>query len=350
MRLQSRLDRPMQIVGVGGRVKAPGRYPLEPGMRVSDLIRAGGSLEEAAYGGEAELTRHRIVDGEYRQIDLVPVDLAAVIRGDVTADIVLESYDYLSVKEMPRWNRAEAVEIVGEVRFPGTYPVKRGETLHSVMQRAGGLTELAFPEGSIFLREDLRRKEQERIAQLATRLESDIAALALQASQADAQASQALPIGQSLLSELRGTKPVGRLVFDLEKVMASGADSNWDIAMKDGDRIMVPRRAQEVTVLGEVQTLTSHLYRPDLSRDDYIALSGGTTKKADKDRTYVVRADGSVVTSGSRWFGRSGTEIRPGDSIVVPLDAERMRPLPMWAAVTQILYQAAIAVAAVNSF
>ena len=72
----------MQIVGVGGRVKAPGRYPLEPGMHVSDLIRAGGSLEEAAYGGQAELTRHRVINGEYRQVDLVVVDLAALMRGD----------------------------------------------------------------------------------------------------------------------------------------------------------------------------------------------------------------------------------------------------------------------------
>ena len=350
LRLQSRIDRPMQIVGVGGRVKAPGRYPLEPGMRISDLIRAGGSLEEAAYGGEAELTRHRIVNGEYRQIDLVSVDIAAVLRGDAAADIALASYDYLNVKEMPQWNRAETVEIVGEVRFPGTYPVKRGETLRSVMERAGGLTDLAFPEGSIFLREDLRKKEQERIEQLAVRLQSDIAVLALQSSQENSRASEALPIGQSLLADLKNTKPVGRLVFDLERVMASEPGSDWDIAMKNGDRIMVPRRAQEVSVLGEVQTTTSHLYRPDLTRDDYISLSGGTTQKADKRRTYVVRADGSVVTSGSQWFGRSGGEIRPGDSIVVPLDAERMRPIPLWTSVTQILYQAAIAVAAVNTF
>jgi protein involved in polysaccharide export with SLBB domain len=113
---------------------------------------------------------------------------------------------------------------------------------------------------------------------------------------------------------------------------------------------MIPRKAQEVSVLGEVQTNTSHLYRPDLTRDDYIALSGGTTQKADKGRIYVVRADGSVVTSGSAWFGRGSTEIRPGDSIVVPLDAERMRPLPLWLAVTQIIYQMAIAAAAVQSF
>jgi protein involved in polysaccharide export with SLBB domain len=350
LRLQSRLDRPMRIVGVGGRVKSPGRYPLEEGMRVSDLIRAGGSLADAAYGGTAELTRHRIVDGEYRQIDLVNVDLAAVLRGDVTADLVLDSYDYLNVKEMPQWSRAEAVEIVGEVRFPGTFPVKRGETLRSVMQRAGGLTELAFAEGSIFLREDLRQKEAERIDQLTVRLKSDIAVLALQSTQDNSRASQALSAGQSLLADLQSLEPVGRLVFDLDRVMASEAGSAWDIEMKDGDRIMIPRRAQEVTVLGEVQTLTSHLYRPGLMRDDYIALSGGTTQRADEGRTYIVRADGSVVTAGSQWFGRSGTNIRPGDSIVVPLDAERMRPLPLWLGVTQIIYQMAIAAAAVNSF
>lgn len=350
LRLQSRIDHPMQVVGVGGRVKSPGRYPLEEGMRVSDLIRAGGSLEEAAYGGQAELTRHRIVDGEYRQIDLVVVDLAAVLRGDAAADLALQPYDYLNVKEMPQWSRAETVEILGEVRFPGTYPIKRGETLRSLMERVGGLTDLAFPEGSIFLREDLRQKEQERIEQLTVRLQSDIAVLALQSSQENSRAAQALTVGQSLLSDLQNVKPVGRLVFDLNHVRSAEPGSSGDIMMKGGDRILVPRKAQEVSVIGEVQTNTSHLYRPDLSRDDYIALSGGTTQKADKSRIYVVRADGSVVTSGSAWFGRSGAQIRPGDSIVVPLDAERMRPLPLWLAVTQIIYQMAIAAAAVNSF
>jgi protein involved in polysaccharide export with SLBB domain len=350
LRLQARIDRPMQVVGIGGRVRAAGQYPLEPGMRVSDLIRAGGSLEDAAYGGQAELTRHRVVNGESRSSELLVVDIGAVIRGDPSADIQLEPYDFLNVKELPQWSRQESVEIEGEVRFPGTYPLRRGETLHSVLQRAGGTTDLAFPEGSIFLREDLKHKEEERLEQLANRLQRDIAALALQATQENSQASQALTIGQSLLSDLRTTKAVGRLVFSLEDVAANPAGSQWDIELKDGDRILIPRRAQEVSVLGEVQTLTSHMYRPDLERDDYIELSGGTTQRADRGRTYVVRADGSVVTAGSGWFARDGQEIRPGDSIVVPLDAESMRPLPLWVAVTQIVYQLAIAAAAVNSF
>jgi protein involved in polysaccharide export with SLBB domain len=106
-----------------------------------------------------------------------------------------------------------------------------------------------------------------------------------------------------------------------------------------------------VTVIGEVQSATSHLYDPSLSRDSYIQQSGGLTSRADDDRIYVVRADGSVVTSsGKSWFSGGQVDIRPGDTIVAPLDTERMRPLPFWTAVTTIIYNLAIATAAVNSF
>ena len=103
-------------------------------------------------------------------------------------------------------------------------------------------------------------------------------------------------------------------------------------------------------MIGEVQNATSHLYDAGLSRDDYLSLSGGTTQKADDKRIYIVRANGSVESGGgSRWFSRSSS-VEPGDTIVVPLDAERMRPLPLWTAVTTIIYNLAVAVAAVGSF
>jgi len=120
--------------------------------------------------------------------------------------------------------------------------------------------------------------------------------------------------------------------------------------LKDGDTLRVPRFAQEVTVIGEVQYSTSHLYDPSLSREDYLRLSGGATQKADEQRIYIVRANGSVAMgSGSRWFRESGS-VQPGDTIVVPLDVERMRPLPLWTAITTIIFNLAVAVAAVNSF
>ena len=351
IRRQADPDRPSAVVRVDGRVKAAGEYPLEPGMRVGDLLRAGGGLQDAAFGGRAELTRFTI-SGDGRKTELIDIDLAAAQTGNPVANVVLQPFDVLNIKEVPEWAGSEKVILSGEVRFPGSYPIRRGETLRSVLDRAGGLTNLAFPSGAVFTRKELQEREQLQVDRLADRLQTDLSASALQGAQANQnQAGQALAVGQSLLAQLRTTKAVGRLVIDLNRVAAAPVGSASDVSLRDGDRLIVPKVRQEVTVIGEVQNSTSHFYRAGLSRDDYISLSGGTTRKADKRRIYVVHADGSVIANGSRgWFGRgSQVGINPGDTVVVPLDTERMPTLPLWQAVTQILYNVAIAVAAVNS-
>lgn len=352
LRRQSRIDDPGQVVRIDGRVKARGEYPLEPGMRVSDLLRAGGGLQDAAYGSRAELTRYR-VGGEARETQLLEIDLGAIRRGDSSADLMLQPFDALNVKEIPEWSGQEEVVLAGEVRFPGRYAIQRGESLRSVLLRAGGLTSLSFPEGSVFTRVELREREQLQLDRLAQRLQGDLAALALQATAANqGQAGQALTVGQSLLTQLKSTQAVGRLVIDVNAILDAKPGSNEDVVLRDGDRLIIPRKKQEVTVIGEVQTNTSHFYRENLSRDDYVAMSGGVTRKADRGRIYVVRADGSVISSESGgWFRRSGqVAMKPGDTIVVPLDTERMPALPLWQAVTSIFYNLAIAAAAVNSF
>jgi protein involved in polysaccharide export with SLBB domain len=351
LRAQATYDQPLQAVIVGGRVRAPGQYPLEPDMRISDLIRAGGSLEDAAYGGEAELSRYEVVNGEYRQTELIDIDLAAVLRGDAAADISLRPYDALNIKEVPQWRELETVSVEGEVRFPGLYPIQRGETLRQVLQRAGGLTDLAFPNGAVFTRETLRKREQEQLDRLSERLRRDLAVLALQGAQSGGGNLQALSVGEGLLAELQGSRAIGRLVIDLNQVLAAAPGGAQDIVLKNGDRLLVPKQNQEVTVIGEVQNATSHRYIADLGRDDYLSMSGGLTNQADEDRIYVVRANGSVVaSSGGAWFSRSSEDMEPGDTVVVPLDAGKMRALPLWAAVTTIIYNLAVAVAAVNSF
>jgi polysaccharide biosynthesis/export protein len=288
-----------------------------------------------------------------RTTHLIEIDLAAILKGDEAADLLLHPFDFLNVKEVPEWSEQEEISVLGEVRFPGIYPIKRGETLRSVLDRAGGLTSEAFPVGSVFTREELRLREEAQNERLAERLQRDLAATALQATASNQEdASQALAVGQSLLSQIKATKAVGRLVINVDALMASKVGSSEDIVLRDGDRLIIPKRKQEVMVIGEVQTNTSHFYRERLTRDDYISMSGGLTRKADDGRIYVVRADGSVVSGeSSNWFRRSANAtINPGDTIVVPLDTERMAPLPLWQAVTQIIYQLAITVAAVNSF
>jgi polysaccharide biosynthesis/export protein len=139
--------------------------------------------------------------------------------------------------------------------------------------------------------------------------------------------------------------------MDFARVSKQEPGSAEDIMLEDGDVLMVPGPMQTVTVLGEVQSATSLLFDASLGRDDYINLSGGTTRRADESRIYIVRANGQITAGGSRrWFRSSDAQVRPGDTIVVPTDIERMRPLPLWSAVTGIIFNLAVAVAAVNSF
>jgi protein involved in polysaccharide export with SLBB domain len=156
-------------------------------------------------------------------------------------------------------------------------------------------------------------------------------------------------VGQSLLGQLRAARAVGRIVIDLPRLMREPKGSSEDVILRDHDQLIVPKFQQQVTVIGEVQNATSHLYGPNLARDDYLSLSGGVTRNADRSRIYVVRANGSVLANeGSRWFQHSSVKIRPGDTIVVPVDTHRMPLLPFWQAVTSILYNVALGAAAIK--
>jgi polysaccharide export outer membrane protein len=360
LKLQASATVPARVAAIGGEVRVPGLYPLEPSMRVSDLIRAGGSLQDSAYAGEAELSRYEIIDGKERQTALIDVNLAAIRHDEPGADLELRPYDILVIKKTPQWDLPGTVVLNGELRHPGRYPIQHGETLSSVLRRAGGLTDLAFDEGAVFIREELKRREKEQLEVLSDRLQSDLASLSLEAVSTSAatssggggaSAAQALAIGQQLIQQLRNTKPVGRLVIDVHQIITGPPGGAGDVLLRAGDVLMIPKRTQEVTVLGEVQSPTSHVYRAGLSRDDYVAKSGGTTQKADRKRIYIVRANGDVVSGGrSGWFRRSqSVHIHPGDTIVVPLNTERVAALPLWTSITTIIYNLAIALLAVHS-
>jgi polysaccharide export outer membrane protein len=310
-------------------------------------------MDGSRYTGQAELTRYAVVDGNIRRTELITVDLAAVRHGDLQADVELRPYDSLVIKPIPMWAEPGIIEVAGEVRFPGKYPIHQGETLHSVLVRAGGFDDVAFPEGAVFTREELKKREKDQLDMLANRLQSDLAALSLEVVAGSAvlangggaaSASQGLLIGQQLLGQLRQTKPVGRLVINAEGVYRGPAGGTYDVLLKDGDKLVIPKRTQDITILGEVQSPTSHVFEPGLTRDDYIQMSGGTTQHADHKRIYVVRANGDVVSGGrSGWFRRSiKADIRPGDTIVVPLDTQKVPTLPLVAAITTIIYNLAI--------
>ena len=347
---EATFQQPARVVQVGGLVRHPGDYPLERGMRVSDLVRAGGGLAQAAYSLGAELTRYEVIDGRYREVDHVDVDLAQILEGGKVADLVLQSHDVLHIKQLPEWSAANTVEILGEVRFPGVYPIARGEQLSRVLERAGGITDMAFPAGAAFVRVDLREREKERLEELSQRLEADLAGLTLKLAQEEGGQSQSLAIVRELADQLRSAEPTGRLVINLPKLIATtkgGRRSEYDVTLQDGDKLYIPPVTQEVTVTGEVFYPTSHLYEKRLDRKDYVKMSGGATREADTKHIYVVRADGSVDAK-TAWL-ETAADIQPGDTIVVPLDVDRIRPLALWTSVSQIIYQLGIAAASANA-
>ena len=274
------------------------------------------------------------------------VDLGSVLRGNGETDFVLLPYDYLNIKEVSRWRGQQTVTLSGELVFPGSYPIRQGETLSSVLNRAGGVTQFAFPQGSVFTRVEIRERERAQLLTLARRVEADLASISL----SDPSAGDAVSIGQSLLNQLRNAEVTGRVTIRLDDIIAGRRGA--DLILQDGDELLVPEIRQEIAVLGEVQYATSHLFNATLTREDYIDRSGGLTRRADRARIYVVRANGEVVSEGGgRWFRRAGdTDIRPGDTIVAPIEVDRVRPLALWSSVTQIIYNLAIAAAAVNSF
>ncbi len=344
--VQTESGNPAPIVKVSGQVKGPGKYPLKTGMRVSDLIVASGRLLESAFTLEAELTRFKSEAGSPRDIVHIPIDLAGVIRGDATANILLQAHDLLNIKEIPLWQEDEVVQLFGEVRFPGKYAIRRGESLFQLLQRAGGLTQFSYPQGAVFTREDLKKREQERLDTMARNLETELATIALQRSGDPTQITD-VGAASGLLSQLKGTQAAGRLVIDLEHI-AAGDQKQKPVILRDGDILYVPSIMQEVSVIGQVFHATSHLHKKDLTLDHYIKLSGGMTRKADRDNIYVIRANGGVQAAPTRWMDED-VEIFPGDTVIVPLDAEKVSKLKLWTSISQIVYQLGLSAAAWNT-
>jgi polysaccharide export outer membrane protein len=344
-RARSAPDRPIREVSIGGSVHHPGRYPLGPDMRVNDLIAAAGGLNDEAYVLDGELTRFEVVEGKAREYSREQVNIGAALRGDAAKNLVLRPHDSLVVRRVPGWDVVGHMEVQGEVRFPGKYPVVRGETLSSVLKRAGGVTDEAYPRGAIFVRESVRAREQVHFEELATQLERDLTVALAEAPGIGEQKNVEVAEGRTLLRQMRAARATGRMVIKLDDILRN--DKEFDIEVEDGDRLFVPKRPHEVTVLGEVYHPTAHVYNKELRRDEYVQLSGGVTERGNKSATYVVHADGSV-TPPIGWFNND-VDVGPGDTIVVPLKVDRVSSLKVATDVSQIIFQLAVAVAAMNA-
>jgi len=335
-----------ETVEILGEVNYPGKYPRFEGMRISDLIFAGGYLRQEAYREEAELTRYEIVDGERRELRHLRLDLRAILDGSDEANILLQHYDRLLIRRISNWREDEVVFVSGEIAFPGNYPIEEGERLSNLIRRFGGFLEDAYLPAVVFTRENVRELQQEQLERMARQLEADLARSAVQftpgVEQTEAAKRQlAIEAGQQLAAELRSVQASGRMVINLDE-LEKLEGTEFDLVMRNGDTFHVPRKPNHVMVLGQVNNPTAFQYQAGESAGDYIDMAGGQTRFADGSNTYVVRADGSV-DRGSK------TKLQPGDVVVVPESLERFSGMQFALDLSQVLYQLGIAVASAKT-
>ncbi|EGR2041896.1 SLBB domain-containing protein [Vibrio parahaemolyticus] len=345
---QSRLGLAPQIAEVFGEVKHPGRYPITPRMTVSTLIEAAGGLTYNAFTINAELARTAINSADERAyIDVERIDLRKAIQGSASDDAIIVGRDRLNILEKPNVKLQSTVTLQGEVRFPGTYTVRQGETLRELLERAGGLTEFAHPQGAIFTREALRLQEQKLLNQYAADMRAETAKKTFRADSNMGSVISDPDKTLKFVEEASRSKALGRMVVQLNRILEGVRSA--DFMLEDGDFLFVPTFRNTVSIMGEVQVPITYLLDNKLNVDDYLNKAGGAKKQADEDRIFVVRADGSVYKpSSGYWFGNNKEELKAGDTIVVPIDTDYRDALSTWTAATQILYQTGVAINALK--
>jgi protein involved in polysaccharide export with SLBB domain len=252
------------------------------------------------------------------------IQIAAAMAGEPDTDVRLHPGDVLTIKQIAGWRDIGAtIEVSGEVLHPGTYGIRDGERLSSIVQRAGGLRSTAYPYGAIFERVAVREIAERTRADLMNRIQNEGASLKLIP---DGDAEQRLAKGaalmqwQSTVEQLQTTPPTGRMVIHLPKDVKQWANTSADIPVRAGDSLFIPKMPNSVVVSGAVYNPTAVTFKPGKTAGWYLQQAGGVSTQGNKKAVFVVRADGSVIGGNGGMFsaGVEGAELRAGDMVVVP--------------------------------
>ena len=314
-------------VYVKGDVANPGRYPLAANMNVQSLVQLAGGLKPSAYSESAILTHQQDKNNGASESTSVDINLSAAMAGRADQDKLLLNGDVLTVRQNPNWNDLGAtVTLRGELQHPGTYGIGPGESLSSVLEKAGGFTSQAYPYGIVLTRREVRDLEMHSHQDLVTRVKAEETQLkALPENDADQKNLKLTAIAQTetTLTQLQTNLPVGRVVIHTspdEKSFDRHAEAT---PLRNGDVITVPKKPNYVVVQGQIFNPTAVGFVAGRSANWYLGQAGGYTQLADKRAAFVIRADGSVLAAKNNnskmWSGNPmDSVLMPGDMIVVP--------------------------------
>lgn len=323
-------------VYVKGEVARPGRYPLTADMTISDLVRTAGGLKQSADTTTADLTHYVWKDDKQVTGQEEQIVLADALSGS-ESDKLLNNGDVLAIRQVPGWEDLGAsVTLRGEVVHPGSYGIRPGERLSSVLMRAGGFGPGAYPYGAVLMRTEVQKLEQRSYGELIQRVREQQANLKLTAAASPdpdqrLSAESAFVQWQTTLANLVSSPPTGRVTIQIASDIHSWQNTSRDVTLRAGDVFVVPKRPSYVLVQGQVYGPTAVAYRPGKSAKWYLMQAGGATNMANKKATFVIRADGTVIGNHSSfWTSGDGLNLalRPGDTVVVPEKA--LGGPPIW--------------------
>ena len=331
-------------IQIRGAAKRPGIYEVKNDEKIEDLINIfggfapGADIENVAYSSLIGGTSSGLInfndnkkisffDGDNLFIKFKPSSFVKI------NDNVKNNYKSSAVR----------VKIQGEVRFPGEYLLQNGEKISALIDRAGGLTEDAFLDGAVFTRENVRQREALRARELA----EEVRRVVVSTSQTQSDQQFDATSFEFISEQLENYNGVGRVVVDINRALAGRGDA--DLKLLNGDALFVPTRSNTISVFGEVRRESSFVYNKKYAIDDYITLAAGMTRLADEDNIYIVRANGLVDIPSGNWFKFGASRVlREGDAIIVPVDYSYRAPLPFYRDVISIVYQGAVAIAAIS--
>ncbi|MGH9634974.1 MAG: SLBB domain-containing protein [Candidatus Angelobacter sp.] len=348
-------------VSIFGEVMRPGEYPLSEKMTAADLLRMSGGFKRSAYQQEADLTSYSVIDGDHVDLDHRDIPIGRALAGEADTDVLLKPGDVLTIRQIGGWNDiGGAVSVSGEVMHPGRYGIQRGEHLSSILKRAGGFSNEAYPYAAILdraqVREAAAKSREEMVTQIQAQNIGAPGGAGSSSSSSSSRNNNAVAQErerQQLLAKLKQLQPNGRMLIHVSSQIEKWQGTQADVEVRAGDTLYIPKRPTFVMVAGQVYNPIAITFSSGKHAGWYLKQAGGPTTLANKKEIFVVRANGTVVGRGSGewWSGNVlGTTLQAGDTIFVPEKGAGTGIFKNLNQTISLLSGAAVAVSVIRTF
>lgn len=287
------IDGSRNSIGVFGGVNLAGRFEFVEGSSLADAIVLARGFDPKAIRDSVALLR---IDRSGSAFESQVFSFAAEDDVRRAAEVKLTPGDRVLVPYQRELRGDEHVEVAGEVRKPGKYPIISEKTrLADVIRMAGGFTDEALVQAGEIFRKSVEERLSDKSAALLRRM----------SGLTEAEDTMYFRIEQM------GRGESGRISTDFGELFFRG-DSTNNVLLRDGDRIVIPKRGMTVYVYGRVAHPGHIPFVPGIDADDYVARVGGYLDDARSGDVLVMK-----VSTG-QWVPADDVTVEEGDVIWVP--------------------------------